>query len=107
MRVAAILLSNNLNLLAALCQSTFVGDTAANIANSIIALLRQITEDSSDQFVKRILSTKIFIYSTVFWETLEGVVSCWGVASKGRKIADLLRDNRYFRTSTDRRKRLI
>ncbi|KAI3659860.1 hypothetical protein MP638_006198 [Amoeboaphelidium occidentale] len=76
MRIATLLLRNQLNLLAALCQSTFVGDAAAAVANSIIGLLKQMRDGVPDIFVRRILKTKIVIY-----------------VSKGRKMADILRDN--------------
>jgi hypothetical protein len=80
-----------MNLLAALCQGSFVGDTAVTLATSIISLLRQISEEKTEQFVKRILRTKIIIYSMSL-ATKSG--SFIFVASKGRKLSDLLRDNR-------------
>lgn len=57
------MLGNNLNMLALLCQSTFVGDAAAAVSNTIIALLGQMDEGVSDRFIRRILKTKINIYS--------------------------------------------
>jgi hypothetical protein len=56
------LLENNFNLLAALCQSTFVGDAAAAIANTMITLLRQISDEVVEVFIQRIVRTKIAIY---------------------------------------------
>ncbi|KAI3653435.1 hypothetical protein MP228_001382 [Amoeboaphelidium protococcarum] len=75
-KVAQALLNSNLNLLAALCLCTFVGDAAVALSNSVISLLKQIDEDTSDRFVRRVLRTKTYIY-----------------VSKGRRMADLLRDN--------------
>lgn len=92
MRIATLLLRNQLNLLAALCQSTFVGDAAAAVANSIIGLLKQMRDGVPDIFVRRILKTKIVIYGNIIRDDV--IHNC--LVSKGRKMADILRDNRFL-----------
>lgn len=68
-RVAEILMRNNLNLLAALCQGTFVGETAATVAQNLIAMLRRVSDEAAEEFVKRTLRSKIIIYGIWILET--------------------------------------
>ncbi|KAJ3170859.1 Ras GTPase activating protein ira2 [Geranomyces variabilis] len=58
-RIAELLLDNNANLLAVICQATFVGDTAASVSLDVLALLRRQSGRATEAFLKRLLRSRI------------------------------------------------
>jgi hypothetical protein len=66
-----------MKLLELICHVSFVGETPALIAGPIISLLSKSTRNSED-FIKKMLKTKILIYRT-----------------KEKRMADIFRDNRF------------
>lgn len=57
-------MDQNQNLLAAICQGTFVGEMATVIADCVIELLKQRSDSIfAEKFIKRVIRTKIYIYS--------------------------------------------
>ncbi|KAI9002731.1 Rho GTPase activation protein [Gaertneriomyces semiglobifer] len=75
-KLPEILLANNANLLAVICQCTFVGDTAANVSLGVLSLLRRQKENGTEAFLKRLLRARIEGYLT-----------------KSRDLSDIIRDN--------------
>ncbi|KAJ3021493.1 Ras GTPase activating protein ira2 [Thoreauomyces humboldtii] len=75
-RIAQLLLENDANLLAVICQATFVGDTAASVSLEVLALLRKQSARVTEAFLKRLLRTRI-----------EGYIM------KSRDLSDIIRDN--------------
>jgi hypothetical protein len=62
-KIAKALLANNCNLLAVICQASFVGDTAAVVAKGILALLRNHKRGNiTERFLKRLLRVKVNMY---------------------------------------------
>ncbi|TPX64377.1 hypothetical protein SpCBS45565_g05938 [Spizellomyces sp. 'palustris'] len=75
-RIADLLLANNANLLALICQATFVGDTAASVSLGVLSLLRRQRERGTEAFLKRLLRSRI-----------------QGYLMKSRDLSDIIRDN--------------
>ncbi|TPX40285.1 hypothetical protein SeMB42_g06060 [Synchytrium endobioticum] len=75
-QIADALLANNSNLLALICQASFVGDTAANVSLGVLGLLRRGKGGAAESFLKRLLKARIGVY-----------------LKKNRDLSDILRDN--------------
>ncbi|KAJ3326490.1 Ras GTPase activating protein ira2 [Blyttiomyces sp. JEL0837] len=58
-RIIATLVANNCNLLAVICQATFVGETAANVSRGILSLLRKQKGNATEKFLKRLIKIKL------------------------------------------------
>ncbi|TPX38050.1 hypothetical protein SmJEL517_g00061 [Synchytrium microbalum] len=75
-QIADALLANNSNLLALICQSSFVGDTAASVSLGVLSLLKRGKGRAAEDFLKRLLTSRM------------------GVSlKKNRDLSDILRDN--------------
>jgi hypothetical protein len=57
--VAKLLLSDNLNLLAAICQGTCAGDAAAAVSTSVIVLLEQQGDEATETLIERLIRNKL------------------------------------------------
>ncbi|KAI9209605.1 uncharacterized protein BJ171DRAFT_608798 [Polychytrium aggregatum] len=75
-RIAEVLVANECNLLAAICNGAFVGDTAAKVSVGVISLLKMHSETSTTEFLKRLLKAKIESY-----------------LKRQKDLSDILRDN--------------
>ncbi|KAI9101162.1 hypothetical protein DFS34DRAFT_613351 [Phlyctochytrium arcticum] len=75
-RITDLLLANNGNLLALICQTTFVGDAAANVSLGVLALLRKQNDRGTELFLKRLLRTRVE-----------------GYLLKSKDLSDIIRDN--------------
>ncbi|KAJ3219244.1 hypothetical protein HK099_004762 [Clydaea vesicula] len=75
-RIGEVLLKNDGDLLALICQTNFVGNTAANVSVGVLALLRKQQKGTTERFLKRLLSSRVEEYFI-----------------KGRDLSDIIRDN--------------
>jgi hypothetical protein len=61
--MSQVLMSNNLNLLALICQTGIVGDVAMTFATNVLSLLSDHLDDMQiESFIKRLIKTKITHY---------------------------------------------
>ncbi|KAI8927608.1 hypothetical protein BC831DRAFT_166312 [Entophlyctis helioformis] len=75
-RIIELLLSDDCALLEIVCQSTFVGDTAAVVSKGVMTLLKYRNPNLAEEFLKRIFRSRAFEY-----------------ISKSRDLSDIIRDN--------------
>ncbi|KAJ3278772.1 hypothetical protein HK104_002035, partial [Borealophlyctis nickersoniae] len=105
-QISDVLLANNANLLALICQASFVGDTAATVSLGVLSLLRrQKGGRGTEAFLKRLLRGRIEQYREYFiasfWGfclSVNGVPVVFGICGrhvkKSRDLSDIIRDNR-------------
>lgn len=75
-KITEILLADDANLLAVICQASFVGDTAASVSLGVLSLLRKRGPKITEEFLKRLFRSRIEEY-----------------ISKSRDLSDIVRDN--------------
>jgi hypothetical protein len=57
-------MKNNGDLLITICQSSFVGNTAAAVAVGVLALLRKQPAGTTEIFLRRLLTSRVEEYGT-------------------------------------------
>ena len=65
-KIDHVLLRNNCDLLAAICQTSFVGNTAQTVSIGVLALLRQSKQGVTETFLKRLLASRVEEYCIEF-----------------------------------------
>jgi hypothetical protein len=61
-KLSHVLMKNNGDLLITICQSSFVGNTAAAVSVGVLALLRRQPPGTTEQFLKRLLKSRVEEY---------------------------------------------
>lgn len=64
-KLGHVLLKNNGDLLAIICQSSFVGNTAASVSAGVLSLLRKQRPSAVEDFLKRLLSSRVEEYGKI------------------------------------------
>jgi hypothetical protein len=74
-----IICNDNFRILELICDSVFVGDTAATLSRGAVHLLMEISNSTAEGFILRLLQKRFAEYQ-----------------KRNRDLADIIRDNRYL-----------